>query len=330
MENASKKYLFLFFAGLIVPLVIFSYIGGSKYGMNFFELLVHEKREWIRSGTAKEDLKGGAVKIAVIGDSRTVSGFRPVIFDHLSKNKTFTVNLSQISTGMGRFYYILKDFVDNNYIPDYIILHPMGEQKYEFPQNGSIEEIEFYSWKSPNPNFVIVLRHYFPAFNVNFYRLLRFIKNFSCGNRCDVKELENVSEMYAERGAYWFKTDTSPLPDDFKIRGDHPETPMVYDFLPEDKVSRDSIIKFLEYTKKLKTKVILKLPPLRTGRAMRITQPPEYYKELIGNYDNVLGFLWEEDVYSPENFFDHAHLNRRGADNYTADLYEKVKELLGI
>lgn len=330
MNNASKKYLFLFFTGLIVPVLIFSYIGASKYGMNFYELLVHEKREWIRSGIAKEGLKGGAIKIAVVGDSRVVSGFRPVIFDKLSKNKTFTVNLAQISTGMGRFYYILKDFVDNNYIPDYVILHPMREQAYEFPQNGSIEEIEFYSWDSPNPNIVIALRHYFPAFNVSFFRLLRFMENYSCGNRCDGKELGNVREMYAERGAYWFKTDISPLPGDFKIRGDRPRLPTVYDPLPEDKVSRDSIIKFLEYTKNLKIKVILKLPPLRTGRAMRITESPEYYKELIGNYDNVLGFLWEEDFYSPENFFDHAHLNRRGADNYTTDLYEKVKVILGI
>ena len=45
---------------------------------------------------------------------------------------------------------------------------------------------------------------------------------------------------------------------------------------------------------------------------------------------NVLGFLWEEDFYSPENFFDHVHLNRRGADNYTTDLYGKVKQLIGI
>ncbi len=63
---------------------------------------------------------------------------------------------------------------------------------------------------------------------------------------------------------------------------------------------------------------------------MRITEPPKYYKELIGNYDNVLGFLWEEDFYSPENFFDHVPLTRSGAENYTADLYGKVKELLGI
>lgn len=330
MDNASKKYLFLFFSGLIVPVLIFSYIGASKNGMNFYELLVHEKREWIRSGMAKEGVKGDSIKIAVIGDSKVVSGFRPVIFDQLSNKKTFTVNLAQISTGMGRFYYILKDFVDNNYIPDYVILHPMQEQVYEFPQNGSIEEIDFYSWDSPNPNIVIALRHYFPAFNVGFYRLLRFVKNYSCGNRCDDKELQNVREMYAERGSYWFKTDILPLPDDFENRGDHPELPTVYDPLPGDKVSRDSIISFLEYTKKLKTKVILKLPPHRTGSAMRITAPPEYYKELIGNYDNVLGFLWEEDFYSPENFFDHVHLNRRGAENYTADLYEKVKKIIGI
>ncbi len=142
MDNASKFYLFLFFSGLIVPVLIVSYIGASKYGMNFYELLVHEKREWIRSGVAKEGLKGDAIKIAVVGDSRAVSGFRPVIFDQLSKNKTFTVNLAQISTGMGRFYYILKDFVVNNYIPDYVILHPMQEQANEFPQNGSIIDEE--------------------------------------------------------------------------------------------------------------------------------------------------------------------------------------------
>jgi len=68
----------------------------------------------------------------------------------------------------------------------------------------------------------------------------------------------------------------------------------------------------------------------RTGRAMRITDPPEYYKELIKNYDNILGFLWEEDFYLPGNFFDHAYLNRRGSDNYTADLYKKVKMIIGI
>ena len=44
----------------------------------------------------------------------------------------------------------------------------------------------------------------------------------------------------------------------------------------------------------------------------------------------ILVFLWEEGFYPPGNFFDHVHLNRRGSDNYTADLYEKVKTIIGI
>jgi len=63
---------------------------------------------------------------------------------------------------------------------------------------------------------------------------------------------------------------------------------------------------------------------------MQITEPPGYYKELIKNYDNILGFLWEEDFYPSGNFFDHAHLNRRGSDNYKEDLYKKVKIIIGI
>jgi hypothetical protein len=330
MDNASKKYLFFFFSGLIFPILVFSYIGASKYGMNFFELLVYEKREWIRSGIIKENLKADTIKIAVIGDSVTASGFRPVIFDRLSGNKTFTVNLSQISTGMGRFYYILQDFVVNNYIPDYIVLHPMLERAYKFPQNGSKEEINFYTWDSQNSNISIALRHYIPAFNVGFFRLLHFMKNYSCGNRCNEEELQNVREMFAERGAYWFYTNISPLPDNFKLKGDHSELPIGYDPKFDDKASKDSFVKFLDYTKKLKIKVILKLPPLRIGKAKMTIEPPRYYQGLTENYDNVLVFLWKEDFYPPRNFFDHMHLNRDGAEKYTKDLYGKVEKLIGI
>lgn len=137
----KKLWVKIFLAVVLIPfLTVNGLFLTTSLGLNCTEQMVHFKRDWIRNSENfyKDSLK---TNILILGDSTTTSGVLPNVFN----DEKFNVyNLSIVSHDIIKLKFILKDFIKNNFTPDYIIFNISNKRKYSQALNSSFDEALYF------------------------------------------------------------------------------------------------------------------------------------------------------------------------------------------
>ena len=314
----------MFCFSFIVMGIFLSFISSQKVTYNIFDLLISEKRDWIRDGGISDDQIDTKKKIVVFGDSRIACGFSPTVFDSLSSEKTFTVNLAQMYSDARRYYFILDDFINNNYVPDYVVLHPSYKRYYKRAHNGSLKEIIYYSFYASDRNVSIGVNYIFPVTNITFNRILRFFEYY-CIDKSKYKNKNNlVTDMINQRGNYFWENKYKRLTKNPKIEAIKIEDVTID---PHGEYMED-IDMFLNLAKEHDIKVIVKAEPHKSDKIVPWASEPEFFNIVAEKYENVIFSSSKKNLYKIEKFFAGSHLNYYGARCYTTDLFQEIKHLL--
>jgi len=266
-------------------------------------------------------------KVLVVGLSYTMAGFEPILFDGLGSNKCSSFNLGLPVTIFGRRIYQLDQILDIVEKSGNIPTHVLVTWRDPYPRVEGQTKHSIWNWITPKCDSAQVMQALFPFKQIGRDGPVFFARAFShggpavFGQACD----NEVSKMLHNRGYYFMKSDSiyanDELPPDFYARGDSPDQPLARDVkLWEQFVSG--------LKKRPNGPRILLVPNYYRENKCAPAPSNEPLRDALGKYGvEVIGpDYWKYPNYM---FSDAAHLNPTGADVYTKELWNLLKDRLG-
>lgn len=262
-------------------------------------------------------------KLLVVGLSYTMTGFKPESFDRLSGGSCASFNLGLPVTIFGRHVYELPELL--------AMLKASGESPTEvlitwqepWPRKETVAKRSVSQWFTPNWDTAVITYRVFPfrqlARDGSIF-LLRSVRHggpTAFARACD----EDLQSVLQDRGYYFIKTDSlypnDQLPEDYSLRTDSPKRTMAR-----------RVDVWEDYAKAFR----------EAAPGARLILVPNYYRanscapapsnaelrDVLGRYGiEVVG----PDYFQyPNRFFsDAAHLNPAGAEIYTRDLWNLLR-----
>jgi len=379
-NSKSIKKVFLLSRPFLVCISLFAL--SELAALNIGERMIDEarqivryKRNWSRQkGFFKNKNDNNKFCILFFGNSTTVSGIIPEVLDEYGSGVTSTYNLALPVLPLAPHYFMLKDYIQNNKIPDYIFVEAniltrsVGRSfrggvlpNYIIQNAGFIEVLHYVcasgnlhilkSYLVPSMAYKREIRNYFiskalkvlPERFSDLHRKLYIWKlsakekyphnwDFVYNNRFidHEKRRHEVRDIILKsRGYYEFKEFAiigGKLPDDFikPEEGDQArDHKNVQEFDP-------FIYRFLDLAEKEGIKVVVFNKYLMGGRLKKKNRG-YLLLDSIRSINNKILFLqnsFEDCYYEPKYFSDPAHLNNRGAKEYTKNIFEGFKAIL--
>jgi len=331
-----------------IKLAIFFIIGGTitlflrMFAVNVGDvykdgasIICEEKRKAVRNGTF--GYKEGKINVLFMGRSKILAGIIPNYFDSLVNGRTYSLNLSLPALPIGPHYFALKDYLESNPPPEYIVLHlsvsagkstslfdKYANQGISFPQ-----ELVSYFINRENKtvifNFVFPIRMYLKQ-SVKY--ALNLVFNPSDIRRNRRRNAKIVNKMINDRGYYFIKEQArfpdNKLPATFKESLNLDRTRGIYDPHIDPYVR-----KFFDLASNNKIKILLIEVPYREKQYMQYSLMPKHYKIVLDEYSNIYIAQdgWKVKFYENKFFSDPTHLNAEGAELYTHKITEEFVEL---
>jgi hypothetical protein len=132
---------------------------------------VRLKRQWAKEDIISKEAQGKDV-LLFLGNSKITAGIIPKLFDRALEGKVFSYNLSLPALPLAPDYFLLKDYLEHNAPPKYIILtlNPgdltQGLFSYYAPLNAGLAEVVEYSRLRQDGdvliNYLLPVRFYWP------------------------------------------------------------------------------------------------------------------------------------------------------------------------
>ena len=316
--NYIKILIITFFVTLFLYIIIATVF--KPYFLSISELYIHSKRDWIRSGKIGKDVDiSNKQTIIFLSDSAGTGSILPIIFDQTLNNTTYSVNLSQPGHGTKRLYYILKEFVENNYVPDILFMHPSYKRHYKFALNGTFKENLEISRDQNSLNLEILAKHFVLNFN---HKRINYLRSNLLKKPTPKQKIES---MIKERGAFF----PFPFGKYQKYNGQkgvHLNKPSHLDTLNIH--YQKDVYRLLDYAKSLKIKVFFLPKPYRKQENLQYTEIPPVIKQLTKKYSNFIETknFPSKYGYLNEHFADPGHLNYNGARLFSRDIATSFKK----
>ena len=271
---------------------------------------------------------GAKNKVLVVGHSYTMAGLKPVEFDRFSAGESSTFNLGLPLTIFGRRVYSLTETLGMlgaaGNTPTHVLV-TWGEPWPSFagPTNNSV-----WTWVTPKFNSGDVVQRMFPFRQIGRDGTIFLLRSLSRGGPAAFAKSCNAELQSAmdSRGYFFIRSDSiypnDELPDNFSLRTDSQLRSM----------SRD-VPAWRRYAETLRES--------KVASKVKLFLVPNYYREAScappATNDELRAALHECGVevigpdywrYPNRMFCDAAHLNPKGADVYTRDLWNLVKDNL--
>lgn len=300
-------------------------------------LVCESKRNMVRAG--KIPYKTDKVNVLFMGTSRILAGINPILFDQLSGERTFSYNLALPALPIGSSYFVLKDYLTRNPPPDFIIMQLYINRCRDcrlfnyYSSQGLTDLSEIHSLFLNSPSKRIILNYFFP------YRMYKyFITKYLYHMLCQPSELKllikrNTSileRMKKERGYYFIEeqalSPNNQLPDDYN-QNNVAEIQKSIEYNP---FTDPYVEKFFDLTQERKIRVILIQPVYRINQCLQYEEIPQQFLMIMNRYEHVIAAQkgWNLKFYENQFFADQTHLNRKGAQKYTQEIYLEFKEII--
>jgi hypothetical protein len=262
-------------------------------------------------------------KVLIVGLSYTMTGFKPELFDRLSGGTCASFNLGLPVTIFGRHVYELPELL--------AMLNASGQSPTEilitwqepWPPRDAEPKQSVSQWFTPKWDTAAVTYCVFPfrqlARDGSIF-LLRSVRHggpSAFAGACN----EEIQSVLQGRGYYFIKSDSlypnDQLPEDYSLRTDSPRRTMAR---PVD--VWENYIKFFK-TAAPGARLIL-IPNYYRANSCASAPSNAKLRDVLGKYDvEVIGPDYFQ--YPNHAFSDAAHLNPAGAEIYTQDLWNLLR-----
>ncbi|MEI8197859.1 MAG: hypothetical protein WCI73_18340 [Phycisphaerae bacterium] len=292
-------------------------------------VVLEAKRAAVRDG--RFATRAGAVPVLFFGNSITLAGLQPQVFDTLSGHATDSWNLGLPALPISAHYYVLRDYLARNPAPGYIVLQLAvddGNNPYFDNACEGAGPLEILALACYTPYHRILLNYFNPRQRYSdAVNQMAYDAVFARAHLADhVAQARRVAaEAIAERGYYLIQAQAYPdgrLPDDFAIHNPEPRPAPTPDF----NVAQDSYVEaFFQLAQAHQFQVLLIEPPVLANTHTARAAPAPYYRTLLDRYPNahLAPDGWRSRLYEPALFADPVHLNRAGAAVFTNDVYRQ-------
>lgn len=272
--------------------------------------------------------KKAKVKLLVVGDSKVISGFKPIVFDTLSGGNVSSYNLGLPRTLFNRKRYNLVELLallaHNDELPTHLLLTDLEP----WPPAADQENENDLFVGTHKPNINLPIERIFP-----FRRLIRnalaFIKHSRRhGGLREYLEMckAEIAKMEREKGYYFLESmsiyPSGRLPHNFRARDDNPDIALrrITD------TDSPTLKEILTFTDRENITLILTPTYFRKGYCAEPGAEGEEHVKLSQLRIQTVGpAYW----LLPNSFFsDRVHLNPRGAETYTRKLWIILEPVL--
>ena len=340
MKRFVKKMLLL--ALLMVLTITALNRLGIKAGSIYKDgaaLVCEAKRRMVRSGAMH--YKKNKVNVLFMGTSRILAGIVPIHFDELTGGRTFSYNLGLPALPISSSYFVLKDYLEKNPPPHYIViqLHINRCQECKWVNYYSSQGMrgweEMFSLFKNMENKSIIIEYLFPFKRYKFHTFSYLFDSVFCPSAVRQLQEKNraiLSRMAADRGFYFIEeqalTENNRLPEELvQRRVGEVKKKSIYDPFIDPYVE-----KFFDLTSKNRVKVLLIQPAFRENQYARYENMPLQFNSILKRYNNVFSAKqgWKLKFYDHRFFSDPTHLNEEGAMRFTEDIYNEFIEVFPV
>ncbi len=331
MTNKRRfiKKLFLLAVGLVVIILPLNYLG-TKAGNIYKDgaaLVCQQKRWLIQSGVVS--YLPNKKNVLFMGTSRILAGIVPAYFDELSGGQTFSYNLAFPALTISSSYFALKEYLEKNPPPDYILISPEIRRcktctvTNYYAVQGVTQPSEIVSLFRHLQAKSIIINYFFP-FRMYKFVAFQFLKD-SILQPQSILDLQNKNQvklatMEADRGYYYIEEQAGqwseePIPKSAKAT----KLGLSYDPFVDPYVEL-----FFDLAYQFQIKVMLIQPPFRDNQYLQHNVIPQQYALILKRYSNVriAHEGWKMKFFNPTLFADLSHLNKQGALLYTATIFK--------
>lgn len=335
--NAKKRFikkLFFFVLVVLAVMVPLNFIG-SKAGNVYKDgaaLVCQTKRQLIASGQVTH--APNKKNVLFMGTSRILAGIIPAYFDELSAGQTFSYNLAFPALTISSSYFALKDYLEHNPAPDYILISP------EIRRCRTCTMTNYYAvqgvtrWSEITSLFKnlqaksIALNFLFP-FRMYKYFVAEYLQE-SLLNPAAIRQVQQknnakLAKLAADRGYYYIEeqagSEDALLAEESLPAKGGTSAKRGIQYNPYDDPYAEL---FFDLAKRFDIQVMLIQPPFRENQYQQYPQVPMQFAEILKNYDNVhvAPEGWKMKFMNPALFADSSHLKKEGALLYTAAIYQ--------
>lgn len=262
-------------------------------------------------------------KVLVVGLSYTMTGFKPELFDRLSGGTCASFNLGLPVTVFGRHVYELPELLS--------MLDASGQSPTEvlitwqepWPPRETEPKRSVSQWLTPKWDTAAVTYRVFPFRQLARDGSIFLLRSATHGGpsafagTCN----EDLQSVRQSRGYYFIKSDSlypnDQLPEDYSLRTDSPRRTMAR---PVD--AWENYIRAFKAAAP-RAKLIL-LPNYYRANSCAPAPSNAQLREVLGAYGvEVIGPDYFQ--YPNHAFSDAAHLNPAGAEIYTQDLWNSLR-----
>jgi hypothetical protein len=337
VKRFVKKILLL--GVLLIFIIIALNRLGIKAGSIYKDgaaLVCETKREMIRSGAIH--YRENKVNVLFMGSSRILAGIVPIYFDELTGGKTFSYNLALPALPIFSSYFVLKDYLEKNSSPYYIIMMLYINRCRSctlvnyYASQGMIGLDEVASLAINMRNKSIILNYVFP-FKMYKFHAVQYLYN-SILHPSNIRQLQGsnrsiLNRMKENRGYYFIEeqavSSDNRLPPGFVKKR---QGPTGKDLI-NDPFIDPYVKKFFDLTEKNQVEVFLIQPAYRENQHVQYEGMPPHYVTLLKHYSHVSIAKegWKLKFYENRFFSDPTHLNREGALRYTREIYNEFSEI---
>jgi len=310
-------------------------IHSAKIYKDGASIICEAKRKAVRNGQIHHERD--KTNVLFMGASGMLAGLNPQVFDSLFNYQVNSINMALPALPIASYYHYLKDYLDNNPAPAYIIMtlqvegepfllfNTYANQGINFP-----DELLSYFWNRKDKNQV--LNYLLP---VHVYRnaVFQFLSNGLLAPE-DITETRQrnqhiIEQMVANKGYYFIqeqaKFPNGQLPNDYSEPGDCDTClkPII------DPFTDPYVDKFFTLTQQQGIEIMLVTYPTREGKIAQYRKTPAIINRLVQAYPNISlpPEGWKFHFYANRFFSDPHHLNKAGSDDYTKAIATRFKQV---
>lgn len=290
---------------------------GLPYVRPGARIIVETKREWIRSAPLFPS--DARVRVAVFGDSRILSGFRPELFDDLGGPGFSSFNLALPDSE--RYLDELTALCERGEVPTHVLLTVAWPVD---PERG-------FDVFHPLPDDMETIERLVPFRDLPRNLTLFFLRSLSRGGpRAYYRAGEAIIEsMLADRGWYFIEDQSHypghRLPEDFELESDTP------DRIRERRLDTDApaFRRLRALVEEYGFEAIYVPVFFRQGAYAPAAGSNAESTAVLASTDGI-GIVGPDYWLLPNRLFsDPVHVNPEGAEVYTRRLWELLEPVLG-
>ena len=333
---------------LLLKMALFSAMGAMILaGLNSFAIragnafkdgaakVCEYKRNMVRDGRAAP-VRGRTI-VLFMGNSKILAGPIPDHFDALSGNQTYSYNLALPALPIGPQFFVLKDYLERNPAPQYIVTTLSTERgnapglfdKYALQGISMPHELAAYArLRKSKPilmNWLFPIRMYKQETLKYGFAMLLDRDSIRRARDTDRRTMRAIER---DRGYYYIRDKVAfpggRLPDDFMPQnGMHRKCDQFNPF--EDPFTG----MFFSLAREQGITVMLVEPPVLEKEFAPCPGMPRQYAAILERYPNVRMARngWRRKSFPNRFFSDPTHLNREGAQRYTEAIYKEFLEI---